>query len=86
MVWMDQKIQALVYLEALRESNEWAQEWYESSEVAANLAIAYKQDLVSDLTEKGQQLIETAYELAHQSLDLSEEDFMDLLEDGALES
>ena len=85
MIWFDQKIQALVYLEAVRELNDWAREWYEASEDAAKLAIFYKEDYFSELTETGQQVIEAAFELAHRSLQLSAEEFMELLEDGKLE-
>ena len=79
MVSLEQKIESLAMMFLLKNQDVWfAKEWYEQADLACTLALAFQQNMI-DLTSDGVEVIDAGYQLAHTALEMTEEDFYNML-------
>lgn len=80
MITLEDKIKAILTVSALSEANDWAKSWYKEADMSAILAIGYSENLFDNFTEKGIAVIDGGFSLAHESLEKTPEELLELLE------
>jgi hypothetical protein len=83
MITTSEKAQALIMLTAMlsdetvpEEAKTVIEGWYEANDMSVALSIAYHEELVETLTEKGEQVIDNGFTAWCQGMEMTEDEFL----------